>query len=228
VFNVIAEIPGSDPKIGDEVVMMGAHLDSWTYGTGATDDGAGVAVMMEAMRIFKTLNLHPRRTIRVALWSGEEQGALGSSAWVQRHLRDWAGKPQGNPSTTKPDYDKFSVYFNLDAGTGKIRGIFQQGNATVRPIFEAWMTPFNDQGMKTVSILDIGGGDNDSFGRVGLPNFGFIQDPIEYNTRTHHTSADVYERVQPEDLKFNAAVMAAFAWQAAQRDEKLPGMSPPR
>ena len=190
--------------------MIGAHLDCWTFGTGATDDGCNCAVIMEAMRILRTLNLCPRRTIRMALWTGEEQGAIGSSAYVQKHFG-------GNGATTKP-----SVYLNLDAGTGKIRGIFQDRNAEVGPIFEAWMTPFNADGMKTTSILNIGGGDKNAFERAGVPSFGFIQDPIEYDTRTHHSSADVYERLQPEDLRFNATVLAAIAWQAAERDEPLP------
>jgi len=221
VFNVIAEISGADPKLKEEVVMLGAHLDSWTFGTGATDDGAGVAMTMEAMRILKALNLQPRRTIRIALWTGEEQGALGSNAYVQRHLRDWVRRHDGELSTTKAEYDSFSVYFNLDAGTGKIRGVHQAGNVAVGAIFDAWMGPFKCLGMKTVTLSDIGGGDNHAFSRVGLPSFGFIQDPIEYS-RTAHTSADVFERLQPEDLQFNAAVVASFAWQAAQRNEKLP------
>ena len=217
VFNIIAEIPGTDPKLRDEVVMIGAHFDSWTVGTGATDNAAGSAMIMEAMRILKALNLQPRRTIRIALWTGEEQGALGSEAYVAKHYRD--GK---DPSSARSEHDNFSAYFNLDGGTGKIRGIINPGNAAASPIFDAWMEPFKDMGMKTVSPWDIGGGDVNSFKRVRLPNFGFIQDPIEYNSRTHHTSADVYERIQPEDLQFNTAVLASFAWQAAQRDEKLP------
>ena len=195
--------------------MIGAHFDSWTFGTGATDDGAGVAMMMEAMRILKALNLEPRRTIRMALWTGEEQGALGSKAYVGQHFR-------GDSSPTKPEYDTLSVYFNLDGGTGKIRGIFNVRNAAVRPIFDAWMGPFKEMGMKTVSPWDVGGGDQLAFERVGLPSFGFIQDPIEYESRTHHSSADVYERIQPEDLQFNTAVLASFVWQAAQCDDKLP------
>ena len=216
-FNVIAEIPGTDPKLKDEVVMIGAHLDSWTFGTGATDNAAGSAVMMEAMRILKSLNLQPRRTIRIALWTGEELGGLGSSAYVRQHFRD-SGE---DTSTPKPEYESFSVYFNLDGGTGKIRGIGTRGNSALGPIFGAWMEPFNDFGMKTLTPRGPGGSDHMVFEMVGLPAFGFVQDPIEYNTRTHHTSADVYERLQPDDLKFNAAVLASFAWQAAQRDEKM-------
>jgi Zn-dependent M28 family amino/carboxypeptidase len=145
---------------------------------------------------------------------------------VQKHLRDWVRQAQGDLSSTQPEYDRFCVYFNLDGGTGKIRGICQQGNAAVGPIFKAWMKPFEDIGMKTAAISDIGGGDNYAFIRVGLPSFGFIQDPIEYETRTCHTSADVYERLQPDDLRFNAAVVASFAWQAAHRDAKLPRIPP--
>ena len=222
VFNIIAEIPGTDQKLKDEVVMIGAHFDSWTFGTGATDNAAGSAMVMEAMRILKELNLQPRRTIRIALWTGEEQGALGSNAYIQQHLRDSVLPSQANRSATKSERDSFSVYFNLDGGTGKIRGILNVRNAGVRTIFDAWMRPFKEMGMKTVSSWDIGGGDQTAFESVGLPTFGFIQDPIEYETRTHHTSADVYERIQPEDLQFNTAVLASFAWQAAQRDEKMP------
>ena len=222
VFNIIAEIPGTDPKHKDEVVLIGAHFDSWTFGTGATDNAAGSAMVMEAMRILKALHLQPRRTIRIALWTGEEQGALGSNAYIQRRLRDSVPPSQRNRSATNAERDNFSVYFNLDAGTGKIRGILNVRNAEVLPIFNAWMGPFKEMGMKTVSSWEIGGGDQSAFESAGLPSFGFIVDPIEYETRTHHTSADVYERIQPEDLQFNTAVLASFAWQAAQRDEKLP------
>jgi Zn-dependent M28 family amino/carboxypeptidase len=223
VFNIIGEISGTDPKIKDEVVMIGAHFDSWTFGTGATDDGAGCAVMMEAMRILAALKVEPRRTIRIGLWTGEEQGALGSKAYCQKHFCDSVRLENGEQSPPKPEQSKFSVYFNLDGGTGKIRGIHLPGDpSAVRPIFQAWMGPFANLGMKTVALSDIGGADHYSFARAGLPSFGFIQDPIEYGTRTHHTSADVYERIQAEDMRFNAAVLASFAWQAAQRDEKLP------
>jgi hypothetical protein len=218
VFNIIAEIPGADLKLKDEVVMMGAHFDSWTYATGATDNAAGSAMMMEAVRILKALNLQPRRTIRIALWTGEEQGALGSKGYVTQHYRD--GK--GDSSTTKPEYEIFSVYFNLDGGTGKIRGIFESGKTAPSHIFDAWMEPFKEMGMKTVSPWDIGGGDDNSFRGAGLPSFGFAQDPIEYESRTHHSNADVYERIQPDDMRFNTAVLASFAWQAAQRDAKFP------
>jgi hypothetical protein len=218
VFNLIAEIPGTDPQVKDEVVLLGAHFDSWTFGTGATDDAAGSAMVMEAMRVLKALNLQPRRTIRIALWTGEEQGALGSEAYVARHYRELTR----HSPTTKPEHGSFSVYFNVDGGTGKIRGLLNARNRAVWPIFEAWMLPFREMGMKTVSPWNIGGGDQNSFEQAGLPSFGFIQDPIEYESRTHHSSADVYERLQPEDLQFNTVVLATFAWQAAQREEKFP------
>ena len=209
-YNIIAEIPGTDPKLKDEVVMFGAHLDSWTFGTGATDNGAGVAMLMEMMRILKTLHLQPRRTILIALFTGEEQGTLGSVAYVKKHL------------STESDLGRFSVFFNLDGGTGKIRGVWRQQNKAAGEIFRAWMIPFQDLGMKTISAWEVGGGDDLAFMSAGLPSFGFIQDPIDYDPRTHHTSADVYERLLPDDLKFNTAVLAAFAWQAAQRDGKIP------
>jgi hypothetical protein len=216
-FNVVAEIPGTDPRLKDEVVMVGAHFDSWHGGTGATDNAAGSAVMMEAMRLIKTLNLQPRRTIRIGLWTGEEQGLLGSRAYVTQHF--------GAAGSPTPEHAKFSAYFNVDNGTGKIRGVYQQGNFDVAPVFDAWMAPFKYQGMRTLTISNTGGTDHQSFDGVGLPGFQFIQDPVEYDTRTHHTNQDVYERIQPEDMKFNSAVVAAFAWQAAQRDEKLPRKS---
>jgi carboxypeptidase Q len=218
VFNIIAEIPGTDPKLKDEIVMMGAHFDSWTYATGATDNAAGSAMLMEAMRVLKALDLQPRRTIRIALWTGEEQGMLGSAAYVAQHYGDSKGK---SPTTTS-EYDTFSVYFNLDGGTGKIRGIFESGNTAPSQILDAWMEPFKEMGMKTVSPWDIGGGDDNSFRGVGLPSFNFAQDEIEYESRTHHSNADVYERIQPDDMEFNTAVLASLAWQAAQRDAKFP------
>ncbi len=217
-FNVIAEIPGSDPVLKDEVVLIGGHFDSWHAGTGATDNAAGSATMMEAMRILKALDLKPRRTIRIALWTAEEQGLMGSRAYVARHYatRDSTGL------TFLPEHTMFAGYFNVDNGGGKIRGVYQQGNAAVAPIFAAWMAPFNANGMKTLTISNTGGTDHQSLDAVGLPGFQFIQDGLDYGTRTHHTNMDVYEKIQPDDMKWNAAVVAAFAWQAAQRDEKLP------
>ncbi|MEO5825919.1 MAG: M20/M25/M40 family metallo-hydrolase [Gemmatimonadales bacterium] len=217
-FNVIAEIPGTDPKLKDEVVMIGGHFDSWHSGTGATDNAAGSATMMEAMRILKTLDLKPRRTIRIGLWTGEEQGLMGSRAYVAKHFgtRDSMGvKP------TK-DYEKFAAYFNVDNGGGKIRGVYQQANAGVGPIFTEWMAPFRADGMTTVTISSTGGTDHQSFEALGLPGFQFIQDGLDYGSRTHHSNMDVYEKINPDDMKWNSAVLAAFAWQAAQRDERLP------
>ena len=217
-FNIIGEIPGTDPQLKDEVVMIGAHFDTWHSGTGATDNGAGSGVMLEAMRLLKTLDLKPRRTIRIALWTGEEQGLLGSSAYVKQHFgtRDTLG------FHSTDEQKKLAAYFNVDNGSGKIRGVYLQGIAAERPIFDAWMAPFNDVGMKTLTISNTGGTDHLSYIGVGLPGFQFIQDPLDYGNITHHTNQDVYERLQPDDMKFNSAVVASFAWQAAQRDEKLP------
>lgn len=217
-FNIFADIPGTDPKLKDEVVMIGAHFDSWHAGTGATDNAAGSAVMMEAMRILKKLDLKPRRTIRIGLWTGEEEGLIGSRAYVSKHLasRDSTGLH------TTDEWSKFAAYFNVDNGTGKIRGVYQQSNPEVGPIFDAWMGPFKANGMKTTTITNTGGTDHQAFDGVGLPGFQFIQDPVEYSTRTHHSNMDTYERIQEDDMKWNAAVLASFAWQAAQRDEKLP------
>jgi carboxypeptidase Q len=218
-FNVIAEIPGADPALKDEVVLIGGHFDSWHGGTGATDNAAGSATMMEAMRILQAIGAKPRRTIRIGLWTGEEQGLFGSRAYVAQHY--------GQPGAPTIEQTKFAAYFNIDNGTGKIRGVYEQGNAAVGPIFDAWMTPFKEIGMKTLTISNTGGTDHLAFDAVGLPGFQFIQDGIEYGTRTHHSNADVYERIQAEDMKFNSAVLASFAWQAAQRNEKLPRKVPP-
>lgn len=217
-FNIIGEIPGTDPQLKDEVVMIGAHFDSWHSGTGATDNGAGSGVMLEAIRLLKTLNLQPRRTIRIGLWTGEEEGLLGSAAYVRQHfgLRDSTGF---HPTAEQA---RFAAYFNVDNGSGKIRGVYLQGIEAERPIFDAWMEPFKGMGMKTLTISNTGGTDHLSYIGVGLPGFQFIQDPLDYGNFTHHTNQDVWERLQPDDMKFNAAVVASFAWQAAQRDEKLP------
>ena len=233
-YNTIAEIPGSDLK--DEVVMLGGHMDSWHAGTGATDNGAGVSVAMEAVRILQALNLKPRRTIRIALWTGEEQGLLGSRAYVAEHFGriDPPAAVPGAPATapgarpapgnlvTKPDYEKFSSYFNLDNGTGKIRGVYLQGNESVRGLFRQWLMPFRDMGAATLSISNTGGTDHLSFDAIGLPGFQFIQDEIEYDTRTHHSNQDVFDRIQADDMKQAATIMAAFVYNAATRDEKLP------
>lgn len=230
-YNTVAEIPGTDPKLKDEIVMLGGHLDSWHSGTGATDNAAGCAVAMEAVRILLASGLKPRRTIRVALWSGEEQGLLGSNAYVKQHFGEIKGAPlfgPPDPNAPKPelvktaDYDKFSVYFNLDNGTGRIRGVYMQGNSAVRPIFEEWLKPFADLGAKTLTLANTGGTDHLSFDRIGLPGFQFIQDEIEYDTRTHHSNQDVFDRIQADDMKQAATIMAAFVYQAAMMDEKFP------
>jgi len=231
--DTIAEIPGTDKK--DEVVMLGAHLDSWHTGTGATDNGAGSIVMMEAVRILKALDIKPRRTIRIGLWTGEEEGLLGSEWYVEHHFgsRPESKDPErkGDPSvrnrtlgpmTIKPEAAKVSVYFNVDNGSGKIRGVYMQENAMVKPIFEAWMKPFGDLGMSTLAMRNTGGTDHLSFDAVGIPGFQFIQDPLEYDTRTHHSNMDVYDRLQPEDLKQMAVIVASFVYMAAQRDQMFP------
>ncbi|MCX7637033.1 MAG: M20/M25/M40 family metallo-hydrolase [Cyclobacteriaceae bacterium] len=220
-FNVIAEIPGTDLK--DEVVMIGAHLDSWHSGTGTTDNGCGSAVMMEAMRILKSLGQQPRRTIRIALWGGEEQGLLGSRAYVKRILGERLDKtfPYDSIKLT-PAGEKFSVYFNMDNGSGKYRGVYLQGNENARPVFREWLKPFEKWGAATLTLRNTGGTDHLSFDAIGLPGFQFIQDPIEYGTRTHHTSMDLYDKAVEADLKHNAIITAAFAWFAANAPEKFP------
>lgn len=237
--NVVAEIPGTDKR--GEVVMLGAHFDSWHAGTGATDNGAGSVVMLEAVRILKALGAPPRRTIRIALWSGEEQGLLGSKAYVAEHfatrpeptdpeqkkLPDWLRKPTW-PITTKPEHARLSAYFNVDNGGGKIRGIYTEENAAVVPLFESWIAPVKDLGVTTVTMRTTGGTDHQSFDAVGLPGFQFIQDELEYETRTHHTNLDTYERLQRNDLMQAAVVAAWFAWEAAMRPEMLPRKPLPR
>jgi carboxypeptidase Q len=213
-FNVVGEIPGTDKA--DELVMLGAHFDSWHGGTGATDNAAGSAVMMEAMRILKTSGVKLRRTVRIGLWGGEEQGLLGSRAYVTQHFADRA------TMALKPAHGKFSAYFNVDNGTGAIRGVYLQGNEAVAPIFEAWMKPFHNIGMTTLTIRDTGGTDHQAFDAVGLPGFQFIQDEMEYDSRTHHSTMDTYERIQEEDMRKNAVIVASFVYLAANRDEKLP------
>ncbi|HEY7543278.1 MAG TPA: M20/M25/M40 family metallo-hydrolase [Blastocatellia bacterium] len=221
-YNVVAEIPGTDPGLKDEVVMIGGHLDSWHSGTGATDNAAGCAVMMEAARILKAIGVHPRRTIRVALWTGEEQDYYGSLGYVKKHF--------GDPRTMqlKAEHAKLAAYFNLDNGTGRIRGVNLQGNEAVRPIFEAWLRPFNYLGAQTLATLNSGGTDHMSFDAVGLPGFQFIQDPIDYSSRTHHTNVDTYEYVIEDDLKVSAVIVASFVYHAAMRDEMLPRKPLPR
>jgi carboxypeptidase Q len=231
-YNTVAEIPGTDLK--NEIVMLGGHMDSWHSGTGATDNGAGVAVAMEAVRILQALKLQPRRTIRIALWSGEEEGLFGSRYYVMKHFGKFGdgsieafrlfGSNQGPkpPLTLGPEHAKLSAYFNLDNGTGKIRGVYMQGNEAVRPIFRQWLAPFRDMGAETLSISNTGGTDHLSFDAVGLPGFQFIQDEVEYSTRTHHSNQDVFDRIQADDMKQAATIMAAFVYNTAMRDEKLP------
>jgi Zn-dependent M28 family amino/carboxypeptidase len=231
-WNTIAEIPGTDKK--DEVVMIGAHLDSWHGGTGATDNGAGSVVAMEVMRILRALDVRPRRTIRIGLWSGEEQALYGSRAYVDQHFASrpkltkeeedvpWYRRKEKWPLTLKPEHAKLAAYFNLDNGTGKIRGVYAEENAAVVPIFEAWLVPLHDLGATAVTLNTTGGTDHESFDNVGLPGFQFIQDDIEYETRTHHTNMDVYERLVKDDLEQAAVVMACFTYNAAMRDAMLP------
>ncbi|PWU12120.1 MAG: peptidase M28 [Verrucomicrobia bacterium] len=286
-YNTVAEIPGTD--LNDEIVMLGGHLDSWHSGTGATDNGAGVAATMEAVRIITALKLKPRRTIRIALWSGEEQGIYGSKAYVAEHFgyftnltpsvalarpgkeaggdepspstyakasadkkskvqspkskdEDGGSGVEGEPSDTqpatrstrattsetlrklvrRPDYEKFSIYFNLDNGAGKIRGVYLQGNEALRPIFRRWLEPFREMGAETLALSNTGSTDHMSFDAVGLPGLEFIQDPLDYMTRTHHSNLDVLDRIQPEDLKQAATIIAAFVYNAAMADEKMP------
>lgn len=221
-YNVIAEIPGTDPNLKDEIVMLGGHLDSWHASTGATDDAAGCAVMMEAVRILKTIGVQPRRTIRIALWNGEEQGLFGSRNYVKNHFADPADM------VLKPEHAKVSAYYNLDNGTGKIRGIYLQNNKDAGPVFEKWFESFHDLGAKTVTINNTGGTDHQSFDGVGIPGFQFIQDEIEYNTRTHHTNMDSYDHLIPEDLKQASVIIANFVYQSAMRDAKIPRKELPK
>ncbi|GAA4459700.1 M28 family metallopeptidase [Nemorincola caseinilytica] len=215
-YNVIAEIPGTDPQLKDEVVMLGAHLDSWHASTGATDNGTGSAVMMEAIRILKAIGAKPRRTIRLALWSGEEQGLLGSRGYVKKHFGDRL------TMKLKPGQKMVSAYYNLDNGGGKIRGIFAQENDEVRSIFAGWLAPFADLGATTVTLRNTGSTDHISFDEVGIPGFQFIQDPLEYGTRTHHTNMDSYDRVSANDLQQASVIVASFVYHTAMRTQKLP------
>ena len=221
-FNVVAEIPGTDPKLKDEVVMLGAHFDSWHMGTGATDNAAGSAVMLEALRLIKATGLKPRRTIRIGLWTGEEQGLLGSRAYVKEHF----GDPQ-TMQLKQPAHDRFAGYFNVDNGTGAIRGVYLQKNEAVAPIFTEWMAAFKDPRMNTVTANNTGGTDHLAFDAVGLPGFQFIQDPVDYGSRTHHSNMDTFERLVADDMKHNAAAVAAFVYLTANRDQKLPRKAVP-
>ena len=234
-FDTIAEIPGSDPKLKDQVVMVGGHLDSWAAGTGATDDGAGAITAMEVMRILTALHVHPRRTIRIGLWSGEEQGLFGSIGYVKAHfgsflrsttptqlkVPEFLRKPAG-PLTLKPEHKLISAYYNLDNGGGKLRGIYAQENNAVIPIFEQWIAPLRDLDVTTVSARYTGGTDHLSFDEVGIPGFQFIQDPLDYETLSAHTNMDVYERLRPADLQQAAVVEAIFVYNTAMREQMMP------
>jgi hypothetical protein len=234
-YDTVAEIPGTDPNLKDQVVMLGGHLDSWIAGTGATDNGAGTVVAMEAVRILEALGVKPRRTIRIALWTGEEQGLIGSRGYCAMHfgsakkstapdqmqLPEYMRRSEG-PLELKPEQKLISAYFNVDNGSGKIRGIYTQGNAAVAPIFEQWMAPLKDLEVTTITERNTGGTDHLSFDAVGVPGFQFIQDNLDYESRTHHSNQDVYERLQPADLKQIATVEAIFVYNAAMRDKMMP------
>jgi carboxypeptidase Q len=233
-FDTVAEIPGTDPELKDQVVMVGGHLDSWISGTGATDNGAGSVVAMEAVRILKALDLHPRRTIRIALWTGEEEGLFGSLGYVKQHFGSFAPPatpdPVGLPSfmghhgALKPteEWDKLDAYYNLDNGTGKVRGVYTQGNFAIAPIFAQWIAPLADLGVTTITNRNTGGTDHLSFDAVGLPGFQYIQDPMDYETRTHHSDMDTVDRLHPADLEQAAVVEAIFLWNTSQRDAMMP------
>ena len=220
--NVVGEITGSDPKLRDEVVLLGGHFDSWHAGTGGADNAAGCVAMVEALRILKAVGARPRRTIRVALWDGEEQDYYGSIGYVKKHY--------GDPMTIhlKPAHAKLSAYYNLDNGSGRIRGIYLQGNEAARSIFEDYFRPFAYLGARTITTLNTGGTDHMAFEAVGLPGFQFIQDPLDYNSRVHHTNLDVFEAISEEDMKVNAVIIAAMAYQTAMRDERMPRKALPK
>ena len=234
-YNTVAEIPGTDPKLKEQIVMLGGHLDSWIAGTGATDNGAGTIVAMEAVRILKALGVKPRRTIRIALWTGEEQGLFGSKGYCKEHFGsaalstapDQQALPEfmrrvTGPLEVKPEQKFISAYFNVDNGSGKIRGIYTQGNAAVAPIFAQWIAPLKDLGVTTLTMRNTGGTDHLSFDAVGIPGFQFIQDDLDYESRTHHSNQDVVERLQAADLKQISTVEAIFVYNAAMRDQMIP------
>ncbi|MDB5135547.1 MAG: family metallo-hydrolase [Mucilaginibacter sp.] len=221
-YDVVAEIPGTDKKLKDQVVMIGGHLDSWHGATGATDNGAGSAVMMEVMRILKAIDFKPKRTIRIALWSSEEQGLFGSRGYVLNHF--------GDPKTMqlKPEQSKISAYYNLDNGTGKIRGIYLQGDSAAGPVFKPWLDPFKDLGATTVTIRNTGGTDHQSFDAIGIPGFQFIQDSMDYMPRTHHSNQDTYDRLSEDDLKQAATIVASFVYNTSQRPDMIPRKELPK
>lgn len=220
MFNIVAEIPGTDKA--DEVVMLGAHFDSWHAGTGSVDNASGSSVMLEAMRILKQSGVRLRRTVRMALWTGEEQGLMGSRLYVKNHFADPADMK------VKPEHTRLAGYFNMDNGTGQYRGVYLQGNEAVAPIFRAWMAPFENLGMTHLTIRNTGGTDHLPFNAVGLPGFQFIQDPVQYSSRTHHSNLDVYDQLIASDLMKNAVITAAFVYQTANRDQVLPRKPLPR
>lgn len=233
-YSTLAEIPGKGRRSG--VVMAGAHLDSWHGADGAVDNGAGVAVVMEAVRILKAIGVEPKRTIRVGLWGGEEQGYFGSHKYVENHLASRPESEEGDlkfvepyakqynqfPLSLKPEHERFSAYFNLDNGSGKIRGVYTEGNAAIAPIFREWLEPFNDLGAKTVTLNTTGGTDHEPFDEVGLPAFQFIQDPLDYGSRLHHTQIDTFDNAYAKDLMQASVVMASFLYNTAMRDDRLP------
>jgi Zn-dependent M28 family amino/carboxypeptidase len=232
-FDTVAEIPGTDPKLKDQVVMIGGHLDSWISGTGATDNGAGSIVAMEAVRILKALGVKPRRTIRIALWSGEEQGLFGSQGYVKQHFGAFADPANADPNipsfmrqhgplTTTREWETLDAYYNLDNGTGKIRGVYTQENWAIAPIFRQWIAPLRDLGVTTISYRNTGGTDHLSFDALGLPGFQYIQDPMDYETRTHHSNMDTYDRLHPLDLEQAAVVQAIFLYNTSERDAMMP------
>ncbi|WP_263366964.1 M20/M25/M40 family metallo-hydrolase [Edaphobacter bradus] len=233
-FDTVAEIPGNDPKLKDQVVMVGGHLDSWISGTGATDNGAGSVVAMEAVRILKALGVKPRRTIRIALWSGEEQGLFGSQGYVKQHFGTFAEPEHPDPAsmpafmrrrgklTTTKEWETLDAYYNLDNGTGKVRGVYTQENYAIGPIFAQWIAPLKDLGVTTVSYRNTGGTDHLSFDAVGLPGFQYIQDPMDYETRTHHSDMDSYDRLHAADLEQAAVIEAIFLYNTSEREAMMP------
>ncbi len=235
-FDTVAEIAGTDPKLKDQVVMVGGHLDSWISGTGATDNGAGSVVAMEAVRILKAIGYQPKRTIRIALWSGEEEGLFGSQGYVKQHFGKFAEPPAAagadpaiaflrgpqGPLKTTPEWQTLDAYYNLDNGTGRVRGVYTQGNYAIGPIFEQWIKPLHDLGVTTITYRNTGGTDHLSFDAVGLPGFQFIQDEMDYDTRTHHSNMDTVERIHEADLKQAAVVEAIFLYNTSEREAMMP------
>lgn len=221
-YDVVGEIPGTDPKLKAQLVMIGGHLDSWHGATGGTDNAAGAAVMIEVMRILKTIGVKPKRTIRIALWSGEEQGEYGSRNYVINHFAD------PKDMVLKPEHALVSAYYNLDNGTGKIRGVYLQGNAAAGPIFQSWLAPFKDLGATTVTIRNTGSTDHVPFDAVGIPGFQFIQDNMDYGSRTHHSNQDTYDKISEEDLKQAATIVASFVYNTSERAEMIPRKELPK